>query len=717
MEQSRREISEIFEIGGMSCAACAARIERVLRSTPGVLQADVNFATSRAMIRFDASITQAFDVAQQINKIGFSARAATQHRPTESSSAAETKVAILATILALPVAILGMSHGAMSWISESVSNYTQLILTTIIVVIAWSQFGTRALKAAAHFSADMNTLVFLGISAAYFSSVASMIVDAEHAHTLLYFEASGVTTAFVLIGRAVEARARRATGQAVREILESVPRRARRAADQVEIDAAMLHVGDHVSVLKGERFPADCRIVKGMAIIDESTLTGESELREADSGMRVSGGSVNHGEGVIAEVLNRPEDSLLPRIAAAVERLQSGKAPLSRLADSVSAKLTPIVLLISLGTFIAWFFIGDASWQTSLEYASSVLVVACPCALGLATPAALSAAAGAFAKRGFLFRDPASIETCARIDAAVFDKTGTLTTGDPQVRDVIVLNHGDDKHVHRLLSNASRASTHPLATAYARTSDHSVIEGDWKEIPGRGIEGVVHGESVLFGSRSLLRERQVAVVNADHFGPEVHLAVAGIHVATIRFTETLRPHAKEVINTLNDRGISTHILSGDRTESVRSIAEAIDCPNWRGELNPMHKVELLQQLKANKTVAFIGDGINDAPALAASDLGISMHGSTAAALESAGLTITHADLRAIPQAIEFSKKTVRTIRLNLMWAFAYNVIALPLAAGVLVPINGWKFNPMIASGAMALSSISVVLNSLRLRKM
>lgn len=718
MTQAQHEISETFDVGGMSCAACASRIERVIRTVPGVIQADVNFATSRAIVRFDPSDTDSPTLKRRIESLGFTVLGATNlttlHNETTRS---EVRVAMVVTSIAIPVAFLGMSHGALPWISASVSNNIQFILTSVIMVFAWMRFGAPAVKSVRHFSADMNTLVFLGVCAAYITSAVSLFSQTHGHHVDIYFEAACVTSAFVLIGRAIEARARFATGRAVREILQAVPRTARRLGDDRQIDVEHLKVGDHVVILKGEAFPADCKIVKGLAVIDESTLTGESELREATTGALVSGGSVNHGESVIAETMRESKDSLLPQIAAAVERLQSGKAPISRLADVVSAKLTPVVIVIAICTFVAWLTVGDAHWTDAMEFAATVLVVACPCAVGLATPAAISAASGALAKRGILFRDPAMIETCSSISSVVFDKTGTLTTGLPRVHDVIVIDPADERQARELLALASRASTHPLASAYAAISNQISMRGEWTEIPGRGMQGLLNGETILFGSSSMLQEGGVSVTETKHRGPQIHLALAQRHIASVLFEESLRAEAKQALATLRQAGITTHILSGDRSESVEGIAEALDCLHWRGELNPIQKVEAVSHLKSSGKIAFVGDGINDAPALSASDIGISMQGSTGAALESAGLTITHADLRLIPQAIEFSRRTVRTIRLNLLWAFGYNLIALPLAAGILVPINGWKFNPMVASAAMALSSISVVLNSLRLRKM
>lgn len=718
MATTEHEISETFDIGGMSCAACAARIERVLRTTHGVRHADVNFATSRAIVRFDPGIVHLSALANRIEAVGFTARITAKIDMLEEvPPRSEVRVASVVTVIAIPVAFLGMSHGALPWISQTTSNHIQFILTTIIMGFAWLQFGTRAIRALMHLSTDMNTLVFLGVSAAYITSSISMFSPSGDHHANVYFEAVCVTTAFVLIGRAIESKARRATGRAVREILQSVPRAARRLGADHEIDAALLNIGDKIVVFKGERFPADCKVVDGLAIIDESALTGESQLREVAAGGLVSGGSVNHGDSVIAETTKPATESLLPRIAAAVERLQSGKAPISRLADVVGAKLTPIVILIASATFVVWRTVGGEDWQTAIGFAASVLVVACPCAVGLATPAAISAASGALAKRGLLFRDPASIEACAQIDAVVFDKTGTLTTGLPAVHDVMVIDHANEIQVLSILGVASRASIHPLACAYAASSKETAMRGEWIEIPGRGMEGLLDGNAVLFGSRSMLEERKVVVTETQHSGPQIHLAVSGRHIATVRFDETLRSDAKRSLATLRESGVCTHILSGDRSESVRAVADLLECPDWQGELSPAQKVESISQLKQNGKIAFVGDGINDAPALAAADLGISMHGSTGAALESAGLTITRPDLSLIPQAIEFSRRTVRTIRLNLLWAFGYNLIALPLAAGVLVPINGWKFNPMVASAAMALSSISVVLTSLRLRKM
>lgn len=711
MEQASLIQSDAFVIGGMSCAACAARIEKSLRALPGIESANVNFASSNALVSFNSTLLKSEDIAAQVRRLGFTAT----HDTSTPKANIEATRAVVAILLAWPVAMLAMTHGSIPWISHGVSNVSQLLLSSFVMIIAWKEFGARAFRAAKHFDADMNTLVFLGVAAAFITSTTTLLNSSWGDGVDVYFEAACVTTALVLVGRSLEARAKHMTGDSVREILANQPQTARRTSDGQLIRVSELILGERVTVHKGDRFPADCFVTSGVAIVDESAMTGESALVERQVGDTVLGGCINHGESVIAEVTKDPSSSYLQSLATAVERLQSGKMPLSRIADRVSAVLAPSVIVIALVTFIAWMVCGGADWRTSAEFASCVLVVACPCALGLATPAAIATAAGTLAKNGVLFRDPAAIETCALVTHVAFDKTGTLTTGQPSIQEIRIFAESERSLIQQVLASASRSSSHPLAQAIATHIEQQEAVGEWIESPGRGVIGTLQDRRAVLGSESLLKEHHMEIQHIEHEGPMVLLGIDGRHVASVLFKETLRNSAVAAFNHMDSLGITISILSGDRESSVRSIAHSLGCSHFHGQLRPTAKVEFVRQLRASGKVAFTGDGLNDAPSLAAADLGISLQGATSAACATAGMKLAGDNLELIPKAISYARRTVWTIKMNLFWAFAYNLIALPLAAGVMVPFNGWKLNPMIASAAMVLSSLSVVLNSLRLR--
>jgi Cu+-exporting ATPase len=741
----------------MTCAACAGRVERHLAKQPGVVSAAVNFATKVATVRFEPGATSAASLAAAVVDLGYEASAPSVARETDvadegrpaggggSDGAARLRrQTIVAAALAAPVVVIAMSHGAIGWLRGEWTYFVQAALTAIVVFWCGAGFFRSAWKGLRHASANMDTLVAMGTGAAFFFSLAAITwptfffpgcVPGAHGHegTIpVYFEAAAVIIVLILLGRYFESRATGRTTAAIRRLLDLRPRTARveRGGVESEIPLDAVAIDDIVIVKPGEKIPVDARVLDGHASIDESMLTGESMPVEKSAGDEVYAATVNTTGLLRLVAIRVGRNTTLEQIVRLVQEAQGTKAPIARLADRISGVFVPVVLVIAAATFLTWWLITPegAGPNMAVLTAVSVLVIACPCALGLATPTAVMVGTGRGAERGVLIRSGVALETAHRINTVVLDKTGTITEGRPSVVRVVAATGfvGDD--VVRWAGSAERGSEHPLGAGIVRGADERGVvlspPTDFRSVVGHGVEARVDGMRVLVGKASFLSERGVRVTledEADRMSRQgatpVFVAVNGREAGLIGVADAVKAGSPAAIKRMRSMGLDVVMLTGDNETTARAVADRVGIDRVVAGVLPQDKAAEIDRLRGEgRVVAMVGDGINDAPALARADVGMAIGTGTDIAIESAGITLMRGELGAVADAIELSRSTMRTIRQNLFWAFAYNSLALPVAAGVFYPLTGWLLSPMIASVAMAFSSVSVVLNSLRLRR-
>jgi Cu+-exporting ATPase len=735
-------------ITGMTCAACAARIERKLSKTQGVRSASVNFATARATVKYDPGVTDVNHLIEAVKQTGYGVAETKEPGAAEENEYGKLKRKfIIAVLLASPVFVIAMAHERFAFLDSPIVNWLQFILTTPVVFYCGAQFYRGAWAALRHRAADMNTLVAVGTGAAYLYSAAATIApqifvkarvhaamsDAMNAGVPVYFEAASVIIALVLLGRMLEARARRRAGEAIRRLADLQSKSARVVRDGHEFDVPIetIVAGDIIIVRPGERIPVDGTITKGASAVDESMLTGESLPVEKNAGDEVFAGTINKTGSFRFAATRIGKDTALQRIIKLVEEAQGAKPPIARLADRVSGIFTPVVICIAIATFVVWFAISptDARLTTALVNFVSVLIIACPCALGLATPTAVMVGTGRGAENGILVRGGASLETAHKLDAVVFDKTGTLTKGEFVLTDIITADEINEDDLLRLTASAERASEHPLGAALVRAARARGLElGEARNFHARaggGIEAEVDAKKILIGNLRLMRERGIVVgdfeTGSARFSDEgkttMFAAIDGKIAGLIALADELKPEARDTVEALKRMNLEVIMLTGDNRRAAEAIARQVGIARVMSEILPRDKTSEIAKLQAEgKLVGMVGDGLNDAPALAQSDVGIAVGAGTDAAIEAADITLMKNDLRGVVTAIRLSRATIQIIKQNLFWAFIYNIIGIPVAAGILYPLTGWLLSPMIASAAMSLSSVSVVTNSLRLRR-
>jgi len=752
-----------FPVEGMTCASCVNRITRFLSKVEGVEEANVNLATESATIRFDAEQVTVADLVAAVDAAGYVARveqASTADHEIDIAEAAEAKAErdeaaarhaadlrrrlLVSTVLTIPL-LLGLAKMTVApWLPEFLVNpWFQLALATPVQFWAGSIFYIGAFKALRHHTSDMNTLIAVGTSAAYFYSLATILFPAffiaaglgmDGEALPMYFDTSAAIITLILLGRYLEARARSHTSDAIRRLINLAPRTARvlRNGSELDVPIAEVRVGDLVRVRPGETVAVDGVVTVGASGVDESMITGESLPVAKHVEDLVIGGTLNTTGTLTFRATRVGADTVLARIVRMVSEAQGSRAPIQRLADVVTGYFVPAVLGLAALTFVVWFAFGpEPAFNIALLNTVAVLIIACPCALGLATPTSIMVGTGKGAENGVLFRNAEALERLGSVNAVVLDKTGTLTEGKPRVTDVIRASGApDENEILILVAAAERGSEHPLADAIVReAADARALDvpeaTDFLSVAGGGIAATVSGRRVLVGRPGYLEAEGVDVaalvaaaeaLAADGKTP-VFAAIDGRMAAVIAIADTLKAGSAEAVAELHRLGITVAMLTGDNRRTAEAIARSVGIDRVLADVRPDGKAAAVKALQAEgKVVAMVGDGVNDAPALASADVGVAMGTGTDVAMESAGVTLMSGDLRGLVTAISLSRATMRNIRENLFWAFGYNVILIPVAMGVLYPINGMLLDPIFAAAAMALSSVTVVSNALRLRR-
>ncbi len=729
-------------ISGMHCASCVATIERVLQQIEGVVEVHVNMATEQATVTYLPTQTEPAALRQAIRSAGYEPHSTANDtavgQSAEAHKAAELRVltrhVIASAILSFFIFMGSMASGlAPLWLQHP---YVLLLLATPVQFWFGWPFYQGFWAAFKHRTADMNTLVAIGTSAAYGYSLAATLIP----HTFerlgmgshVYFDTAAMIITLILLGRFLEARARGKTSAAMRQLmgLRAITARVIRDDTEVEVPVDTVQIGDLIRVRPGDKVPVDGTLVDGYGVLNEAMLTGESLPVDKGPGENVFGATLNSTGSFIMRATRVGQGTMLSQIIRMVEAAQGSKAPIQRLADVVASWFVPIVLGLAVLTFLIWALFGPPPVLTfALLNFVAVLIIACPCALGLATPTAIMVGTGKGAEHGVLFKNSASLEIAHRLDAIILDKTGTLTRGQPVVTDILPHHGYRETDMLRLAASAEQGSEHPLAQALVEAAHKQGLRcsdvQDFKVMPGHGIRATVDAHTVWVGNHTLMEMAEVALDKLDETGTRladagktpIFIAIDGCDAGVIALADTLKPHAKEAVASLRDLGLDVLMLTGDHRRTAGAIADQLGIDHVLAEVLPDAKAYQVQQLQAaGQRVAMVGDGINDAPALAQADIGIAIGTGTDIAMETADCTLISDDLRSIVTAIQLSRRTMRTIKQNLFWAFIYNVVGIPLAAGVLYPAFGVLLSPIFAAAAMAMSSVSVLSNSLRLRR-
>jgi len=725
----------ILAITGMSCAACAAKIEKKLNKLDGVKSATVNLAGEKAVVNYDRSKVNTSEFIQMIKNLGYEAQQieeASKDREKEQREKEINKLKkelTISAVLSSPL-ILAMVLSLLNIDVAFLHNaYFQLILATPIQFFIGFRFYKNAYYALRSKSTNMDVLIVMGTSAAYFFSIYNaFFVPAQQGMVMkeLYFEASAVIITLILLGKYLEAVAKGKTSEAIKKLMGLQPKTARVVRDGQEIDIpiAEVGVGDIVVVRPGEKIPVDGTITEGNSSVDESMLTGESLPVEKNIADMVIGATINKYGTFKFKATKVGKDTALSQIIKMVEDAQGSKAPIQKISDQVAGVFVPVVLLIALGTFLVWYFAvsGGTNITPAIISAVAVLVIACPCALGLATPTAIMVGTGKGAENGILFKGGEHLERTYKINTVVLDKTGTITKGQPEVTDIVPLGEMSVEEILRVAAITEKKSEHPLGVAIyenAKKNASDIPDPDrFEALPGRGVTAWIGDRVVDIGTRKLMKEKnqdvssiEVTISKLEDEGKTAMLfAVNGMLEAVIAVADTLKENSIEAIDQLKEMGIEVYMITGDNQRTAKAIAAQVGITQVLAEVLPENKAEEVEKLKSQgKIVAMVGDGINDAPALVTADIGMAIGTGTDVAIEAADITLMRGDLRSIPAAIRLSKKTMSKIKQNLFWAFIYNIIGIPFAAlGLLSPI--------IAGGAMAFSSVSVVTNSLSLKR-
>ena len=743
IDKSKNSIIISAPVEGMTCASCVARVEKSIAKIEGIKNVSVNLANEKASFEIDTDLASLSQVKESIEDAGYKIDFSSIQNKSDSKSDIikhDNKTEyekelqrdfLFALILTVPILLLNMG---MMWevfhniipLSSTGINKILLILTTPVLFISGKRFYKIFWKNLIHFSADMNSLVAIGTGSAYiFSLIITLFPEMfsdERITSHVYFDTAAVIITLILMGRWLESRAKSKTGSAIKSLLELKPQKVlvKRNNNELEIDLRDLTIGDLVIIKPGGKIPADGNITNGFSTIDESMITGESIPVEKSVGSKVIGGTLNKTGSFEFEVTETGDNSVLGQIIKMVETAQSTKAPIQKLADKIASVFVPVIILIAIITFASWFFFTSAGLSNSLINFVAVLIIACPCALGLATPTAIIVGTGKGAQNGILIKNAESLEVAHKINTIIFDKTGTITTGKPTISS-IVTNGIIENELLKIVASLEKRSEHPVAQAivnYVKNAGIETVQPEkFESLTRTGLKGRVDGNEILIGNSSLMKNNSIPI---KEFESKINeLSENGKTVILISINKELKGligiedevkmNASYIISRLKEIKLKTILLTGDNKQSAKNISSRVGFDNFNAEVLPEDKIKIVSDYqKENKIIAMVGDGINDAPALVQSDIGIAMGTGTDVAIESADIVLISGDLNGVVKSITLSRMTLKTIKQNLFWAFIYNIIGVPLAAFGLL-------NPMIAALAMSFSSVSVVSNSLRLK--
>jgi Cu2+-exporting ATPase len=732
-------VKESYPVLEMTCAACAISVESMLKSVDGVLNAGVNFANQTAFVEYDTHTVSPETLRDTVRSIGYDLVIQKENQEEVKEEAQQKHYrqikqrTIWASILSLPVVIIGMF-----FMNIPYANWIMMVLATPVVFIFGRSFFINAWKQAKHRKANMDTLVALSTGIAWlFSTFNTIYPEFWHQrglHAHVYFEAAAVVIAFISLGKLLEERAKSNTSSAIKKLIGLQPKTVMLVdanGNSTEIPIAQVKAGDLLLVKPGDKIPVDGTLVYGDSYVDESMITGEPIPVVKKKEDAVYAGTINQKGSFRFRADKVGSDTLLAHIIKMVQEAQGSKAPVQKLVDKIAGIFVPVVIGIALLTFASWMILGSENAFThALITSVTVLVIACPCALGLATPTAIMVGVGKGAENNILIKDAESLELAHKVNAIILDKTGTITEGKPMVTDLLWYSSKEQQHLQQAVLYAlEQQSEHPLAEAVVNYLEQHTISPahleSFESLTGKGVTGKVLGTTYFAGNRKLMDEHNInfdhsvstkAAALQEEAKTVIYFAGDGKLLAVIAIADKIKDSSRTAIETLQRNGIEVYMLTGDNAHTAAAVARQVGIKNYHAEVMPSYKAEFAKQLQAQgKTVAMVGDGINDSQALAQADVSIAMGKGSDIAMDVAKMTLITSDLNSIPKALTLSRKTVRTIKQNLFWAFIYNVIGIPIAAGVLFPFNGFLLDPMIAGAAMALSSVSVVSNSLRLK--
>ncbi len=733
----------VLKVSGMNCASCVAKIERALQSAPGVVEAHVNLATETATVTYAQGTIDPSSLAQLVTGLGYPARTESMPEAEDREKTDDThtlrRATMFAAVLALPVFILEMGghmvpafhHWIHATIGTQSSYLIQFALTSVLLIGPGRIFYAKGIPSLLRGAPDMNALVALGTGAAYLYSVLATFAPQllPQGTANVYFEAAAVIVVLILLGRLLEARAKGKTGAAIRKLVGLQPKTARVELDGQTVDRpiAEIMMGDIVQIRPGERVPVDGDVVEGTSYIDESMITGEPVPVGKSAGDQVVGGTVNGTGALRIQATHVGADSVLAQVIQMVEQAQGAKLPIQGLVDQITYRFVPAVIAVAILTVLAWLMFGPSpALPLALVAGVSVLIIACPCAMGLATPTSIMVGTGRAAELGVLFRKGDALQHLQQAEVVALDKTGTLTLGRPELQDLVTMDGFDRAGVLRLAAALESRSEHPIATAITRAgpSDLPVVS-EVQSLTGLGLQGQIEGQEVLIGSHKLMQQKGIDLqelqVEADARAAEgatpLFLAIGGQAAASLSVSDPIKLGTPEALARLHEMGLTLAMVTGDNSRTAQALAARLGIDHVTADVLPDGKLDAINALRDEYgTLAFVGDGINDAPALASADIGIAIGTGTDVAIETADVVLMSGDLRGVANAVEISRRTMRNIRQNLGWAFGYNVLLIPVAAGVLYPFGGHLLSPALAAGAMALSSVFVVSNALRLRR-